>query len=168
MPKRFNIGFFAKALAATLPLVALLSIAGVQSASATTYPSGYCAVKLQDYCVNKTAQISSATNTSASYYVSKGGSLSISICNSYSNSGSLGVAFTPIQKYLTLNASVTIQSSYSICTGASTPVTKSGYYHWYGSAKRWESWIDVCGRGGCGISYEVVAQDRWYYKVVAG
>jgi hypothetical protein len=168
MSKRFNIGFCAKALAAILPLVALVSIAGVQSASATTYPSGYCAVKIQEDCVNYTEQISSATNTSASYYVSKGGSLSISICNSYSNSGSLGVAFTPIKNYLTLNASVTIQSSYSICTGASTPVKVSGYYHWYGSAKRWKSGIDVCGRGGCGISYHVYAQDRWYYKVVAG
>jgi hypothetical protein len=166
--KRFTTGFCARVLAATLPLVALVSIAGVQSASATTYPSGYCAAKLQDYCVNKTAQISSATNTSSSYYVNKGGYLTISICNSYSNSGSLGVAFTPIKNYLTINAGVTIQSSYSICTGASTPVTKSGYYHWSGSARRWESWIDVCGRGGCGISYEVVAQDRWYYKVVAG
>ena len=168
MSKRLNIGFCARVLAATLPLVALLSIAGMQSASATTYPSGYCSVKLQDYCVNSTWKISSATNTSASYYVSKGGSLSISICNSYSNTGSLGINFTPIQKYITINAGVSIQSSYSICTGASTPVKASGYYHWYGSAKRWESAIDVCGRGGCGISYEVIAQDRWYYKVVAG
>lgn len=168
MSKRFNIGFCARVLAATLPLVALLSIAGVQSASATTYPSGYCAVKLQDYCVNHTSQIASATDTSASYYVNKGGSLSISICNSYSNSGSLGINFTPIKNYLSINAGVTIQSSYSVCTGASTPVTVSGWYHWYGSAKRWESWIDVCGRAGCGISYENVAQDRWYYKVVAG
>jgi hypothetical protein len=168
MLKRFNVGLCARMLAAALSLAALVSIAGMQSASATTYPSGYCAVQIGQGCVNNTTQIASATNTSASYYVSKGGSLSIQICNSYSNSSSLGAAFGPIKNYLTINASVTIQSSYSICTGASTPVTVSGYYHWYGSAKRWKSGIDGCGRAGCGVNHSVIAQDRWYYKVVAG
>ena len=166
--KRFNIGRCGRMLAVTLSLVSLVSIVGVQPASATTYPSGYCAVRLQQGCVNYTQQIASATNTSSSYYVKKGGSLTISICNSYSNSSSLGASFGPIKSFLTLNASVTLQSSYSICTGASSPVTASGYYHWYGSAKRWKSGIDGCGRAGCGVSYTVTAQDRWYYKVVAG
>ncbi len=146
----------------------LAPLAGMQAASATSYPSGYCAVRLQEYCVNSTSQISDATDTSASYYVNKGGSLSIQICKSYSNSSSLGINFGPIKDYLGINAGVTLQSSYSVCTGASTPVTKSGYYHWYGSAKRWSSGIDICGRAGCGVSYHVIAQDRWYYRVVSG
>jgi hypothetical protein len=164
----------AKLVAACLPLAVLTSVAAmpVQSAAATSYPSGYCAVKYVMGCVKKTWQISTLTDTGPSYYVHKGGSLSISICKSYSNSASLGAQFTPIKDYLSINVGVTIESSYTVCTGASDPVSKAGYYHWYGTAKRWESDVYYCvpaGRAGClpDDSYPV-AQDRWYYRVVSG
>jgi len=175
MSKRRLIGLHAKIVAACLPLAALISLVGIQpanAANATHYPKGYCKVDFHQGCVKSTWRISSLTDTSPSYYVHKGGSLTISICKSYSNSASLGAQFGPIKKFVSLNVGVTLQSSYTVCSGASDPVTKSGWYHWYGSAKRWKSDVYYCvpaGRAGClpDDSYPI-AQDRWYYRVVAG
>jgi hypothetical protein len=161
-------------VSATIALGLVLGVAGVpaQAAVQTKVPRGYCSRGLKPGCVEWTHQIATATNDSPSYYVNKGGSLTIQICDSYSNQATLGAQFGPIKNFLSLNFSVTIVTSYSVCSGASTPVTKSGYYHWHGSARRWQSKVYeglLCGAKYCIPNYHYnVAEDRWHYRVYSG
>jgi hypothetical protein len=149
---------------------------GAQAAARISHgpPRGYCKTSPKaNPCVNWTHKDSTLTDNSASYYVHKGGSLSISICKSYSNTRALGVTFGPIKKFVAATFSITLVTSYSICTGASDPVKKSGWYHWHGTAKRWRSkiqtYVGCTGRGCQPLQWSYnEAQDRWHFRVVPG
>lgn len=157
MPRRLRAGSIVVLVAAIAALVGSTAT----PASAATYPQR-----------KSTWKIAALVDAGPSYQVNKGGSLTISICHSYSNSASLGASFGPIKNYISATWGVTIEASYTACSGASSPVTKTGKYHWYGYATRWESkmyWGDRCGKGNCVPIYTYpIAQARWSYRVVAG
>jgi hypothetical protein len=98
--------------------------------------------------------------------------MTLTLCKTYSNSASLGGQFTPIKNYLSLNFSVSLTVSYELCTGGNVKATSTGYWHWYGYAKRWQSKVyqgEICGAKFCIPNYSYpIAQDRWYWRLVTG
>jgi hypothetical protein len=150
----------------------LIPLVAASSASAATIPSGYCSHGIKPGCVESTSQISTLTENSDSIYLNKGDSMTLSLCKTYSNSASLGGSYTAIKDYLSLNFSVSLTTSYSICTGASVKATSAGYWHWYGYSKRWQSKVYEgmsCGKGYCITNYSYpIAQDRWYWSLQKG
>ena len=75
------------------------------------------------------------TNNSPSYSIHKGGEPTISICNPYSKSKSRGSQFGPIRNFISANLNITIVTSQTVCSGASDPVAKTGWFQ--------------CGKGYC-------------------
>jgi hypothetical protein len=155
-----------------VPLVLVMLAAQAVPASAATEPAGYCSHGWRPGCVVSTWQLPTLTDNSASFYLFKGGTLNINICKTYSNQAALGGQFGPIKNFVNLNFGVNLTQSYEICTGASTPVPRTGWWHWHGEAKRWQSKVYdglLCGAKFCiqNFSYPV-AQDRWHFRPTPG
>jgi hypothetical protein len=164
---------FRRILPAFVVVIALgLSAALASPASATTKPKGYCSHGAKPGCVESTWQIATLTENSDSIYLHKGDAMSLTLCKTWSNSRSLGAQYTAIKDYLSINFSVSLTTSYSICTGATVKVTSTGYWHWYGYAKRWKSKVYegmLCGAKYCITNWSYpVAQARWYWRLVKG
>jgi len=159
-------------LASALFIGLVISLLSASSARAATIPSGYCSHAFKPGCVESTSEISTLTENSDSIYLNKGDSMTLTLCKTYSNSASLGGQYTAIKDYVSLNFSVSLTTSYQICTGASVKATSAGYWHWYGYAKRWQSKVyggTLCGKGYCIPIYSYpVAQDRWYWRLEQG
>jgi hypothetical protein len=155
-------------------IVIILGLAAVLAvpASAATKPSGYCSHGSRPGCVESTWQISTLTENSDSIYLNKGDTMSLTLCKTWSNSASLGAQYTAIKDYLNINFSVSLTTSYSICTGATVKATSTGWWHWYGYAKRWKSKVYegmLCGAKYCITNWSYpIAQDRWYWRLVKG
>ena len=155
-----------------VPLTVLMMVAMAVPASAANQPAGYCSHGMRPGCVVSTNAISTLTADSDSFFLNKGGSLTINICRTYSNQSSLGGQLGPIKKFVSLNFGVTLVNSYEICTGASTPVSSAGFWHWHGSARRWQSKVYqglLCGAKYCIPNYSFpIAQDRWFFRPTKG
>jgi hypothetical protein len=172
MPRSRRILPAAFAMLVAVLLGAALAAVLAPSASAATSPRGYCSHGLRPGCVESTSRISTLTENSDSIYLNKGDTMSLTLCKTYSNSASLGAQYTAIKDYLNINFSVSLTTSYSICTGATVKATSSGYWHWYGYAKRWRSKVYdgmLCGAKYCITNYSYpIAQDRWYWHLEKG
>jgi hypothetical protein len=159
----------ALAAAAALAIVAVIA---VTAASAATQPPGYCSHGLRPTCVESTWQISTLTENSDSIWLNEGDTMTMTLCETYSNTAALGASFGAVAKFLALNASVTLPASYGCAPARSVEATKTGWWHWYGSAKRWESKVYeglTCGAKFCVTNYSYpVAQDRWYWQLEQG
>jgi hypothetical protein len=153
-------------------MMLVLPVALAPSAGAATNPGGYCSHGLRPGCVESTWQISTLTENSDSIYLDQGDTMSLTLCETWSNSASLGAQYAAIKDYLNINFSVSLTTSYSICTGATVKATSTGWWHWYGYAKRWQSTVYqgmACGAKYCVTNYTYpVAQDRWYWQLVQG
>jgi hypothetical protein len=155
-----------------VPLTLVILAAQAIPVSAATNPAGYCSRSFRPGCVESTGSISTLTADSASFFLFKGGSLTINICKTYSNSAALGGQFGPIKNFVNINFGVSLTTSYEICTGASTPVPSTGFWHWHGSARRWQSKVYdglLCGAKFCIQNFSFpIAQDRWFFRPTKG